>query len=82
MGASKNSEFAQMQGAGKISPRRMYSICKQEIFSRNAAVGMKCGFFEVPIFRYTYPQSYLCLRGFYVWSKFNEPDWSIFDAYQ
>ena len=34
------------------------------------------------IFRYTYPQSYLCLRGFYVWSKFNEPDWSIFDAYQ
>jgi hypothetical protein len=42
-GTSKNSEFAQMQGAGKISPRRIWFICKQEIFSRNAAVGMKWG---------------------------------------
>jgi len=45
MGASENSEFAQMQGvevglAGKprsgcsqkISPRRIWGICKQEIF--------------------------------------------------
>jgi hypothetical protein len=32
-GASKNSEFAQMQGAEKISPRRIWIICKQEIFS-------------------------------------------------
>ncbi len=26
-GTSKNSEFAQMQGAGKISPRRICLIC-------------------------------------------------------
>jgi hypothetical protein len=32
-GASKNSEFAQMQGAEKISPRRIWLICKQEIFT-------------------------------------------------
>jgi hypothetical protein len=32
MGASKNLEFAQIQGAGKILQRRIYSICKQEIF--------------------------------------------------
>jgi hypothetical protein len=31
-GASKNSEFAQMQGAEKISSRRIWVICKQEIF--------------------------------------------------
>jgi hypothetical protein len=33
LGASKNSEFAQMQGAEKISQRRIWIICKQEIFS-------------------------------------------------
>ncbi len=43
----KNAEFAQMQGAGKISPRRIYIICKQEVFSRNAAVEMKSEFLEV-----------------------------------
>jgi hypothetical protein len=32
-GASKNSEFAQMQGTEKISQRRIWMICKQEIFS-------------------------------------------------
>ena len=32
METSKNSEFAQMQGAEKISPRRIWVICKQEIF--------------------------------------------------
>ena len=47
MDTPKNSEFAQMQGAEKISPRRICFICKQEIFSRNAAVGMKSGFLEV-----------------------------------
>ncbi|MCR4302890.1 MAG: hypothetical protein NUV63_01510, partial [Gallionella sp.] len=31
-GTSKNSEFAQMQGAQKISQRRIWMICKQEIF--------------------------------------------------
>ena len=49
MGASKNSEFAQMQGAGKVSQRRIWGICKQGIFLRNAAVGMKSGFLEVPL---------------------------------
>jgi len=33
MGASENSEFAQMQGVEEISPRRILMICKQEIFS-------------------------------------------------
>jgi hypothetical protein len=32
MGASKNSEFALMQDAEKILPRRIWAICKQEIF--------------------------------------------------
>ena len=32
MGASKKSEFAQMQGAEKISQRRICNICQQEIF--------------------------------------------------
>ena len=32
MRASKNLEFAQMQGAEKIPPRRICWICKQEIF--------------------------------------------------
>jgi hypothetical protein len=62
MGASKNLEFAQMQGVEKISPRRIWVICKQEIIlrasatrlaclplCRNAAVGMKSGFLEVPL---------------------------------
>ncbi|TAJ78937.1 MAG: hypothetical protein EPO42_07035 [Gallionellaceae bacterium] len=48
-GVSKNADFAQMQGAEKISPRRIWMICKQEIFFRNAAVGMKYGFLEVPL---------------------------------
>jgi len=48
MGAIKKLEFAQMQGAEKILQRRIWVICKQEIFSRNAAVGMKSGFLEVP----------------------------------
>jgi hypothetical protein len=38
-GASKNSEFAQMQGVGKISPRRICAICKQEIFSTTQQLG-------------------------------------------
>jgi hypothetical protein len=33
----------------KISQRRIWMICKQEIFFRNAAVGMKYGFLEVPL---------------------------------
>jgi hypothetical protein len=44
MGASKNSEFAQMQGAGKILQRSICLICKQEIFFRNTAVEMKYEF--------------------------------------
>ena len=47
MDTSKNSEFAQMQGAEKSSQRRIWMICKQEAFLRNAAVGMKSGFLEV-----------------------------------
>ncbi len=58
MVTSKNSEIAQMQGTGKILapanlkvsllrnfvlPRHICIICKQEIFIRNAAVGMKWG---------------------------------------
>jgi len=39
MGASKNSEFAQMQGAGKISLRRIWLICKQEIFFTTQQLG-------------------------------------------
>jgi len=38
-GVSKNSEFAQMQSAEKISPRRIYLICKQEIFSATQQLG-------------------------------------------
>ncbi len=37
-----------MQGAEKILQRSIRLICKQEIFFRNAAVGMKSGFLEVP----------------------------------
>ena len=39
MGTSKNSEFAQMQGAEKISPRRIWGTCKQEIFSATPQLG-------------------------------------------
>ncbi|MDP1636238.1 MAG: hypothetical protein Q8L69_16340, partial [Gallionellaceae bacterium] len=52
MGISKNSEFAQMQGAKKIcehplrglpaypaSPRRIWVICKQEIFYATRQLG-------------------------------------------
>jgi len=52
MGASENSEFAQMQGvevglAGKprsgcsqkILPRRIWGICKQEIFYATQQLG-------------------------------------------
>jgi hypothetical protein len=38
-GASKNSEFAQMQGAEKISQRRIWVICKQEIFYATQQLG-------------------------------------------
>ena len=38
-----------MQGAEKVSQRRIWGICKQEIFLRNEAVGMKSGFLEVPL---------------------------------
>ncbi|MBI3479168.1 MAG: hypothetical protein HY016_02260 [Nitrosomonadales bacterium] len=34
MGTSKNSEFAQIQGVGKILPRHIYLICKQEIAAK------------------------------------------------
>ena len=47
MGASKKPEFAQMQGAEKVLQRPIWAICEQEIFPRNAAVGMKSGFLEV-----------------------------------
>jgi hypothetical protein len=39
MGTSKNSEFAQMQGAKKISQRRIWVICKQEIFYATQQLG-------------------------------------------
>jgi len=45
MGASKNSEFAQMQGAEKTSQRRICMICKQEIFpatQHNQPLGCGC----------------------------------------
>jgi hypothetical protein len=47
-GTSINPEFAQMQGVEKISPRRIWVICKQKFFLRNTAVEMKSGFLEVP----------------------------------
>jgi hypothetical protein len=37
--ASKNSDFAQMQGAKKIPPRRIWFICKQEIFYATQQLG-------------------------------------------
>jgi hypothetical protein len=48
MGASKNSAFAQMQGAKKISPRRIWMDMSARNFLHNAAVEMKSGFIEVP----------------------------------
>jgi hypothetical protein len=33
MGASKNSEFAQMQGAEKISPRRIWLYVSKKFFA-------------------------------------------------
>lgn len=39
MGTSKNSEFAQMQGAEKNSQRSIWLICKQEIFSATQQSG-------------------------------------------
>ncbi|MGA8149058.1 MAG: hypothetical protein WB870_16005 [Gallionellaceae bacterium] len=38
-GTSKNSEFAQIQGAETISLRRICVICKQEIFSATQQLG-------------------------------------------
>jgi 16S rRNA (guanine966-N2)-methyltransferase len=38
-----------MQGAEKIPPRRICAICKQEIFFSNTVVGMKYGFWEMPL---------------------------------
>jgi hypothetical protein len=48
MGASKNSEFAQMQGAAKFC-RAAYEQYVSKKFCRNEAVGMKCDFLEVSI---------------------------------
>jgi hypothetical protein len=38
-GVSKNSESTQMQGAGKISLRRIWFICKQEIIYATQQLG-------------------------------------------
>jgi hypothetical protein len=38
-GATKNPEFAQMQGDQKISQRRICFICKQEIFYATQQLG-------------------------------------------
>jgi len=38
-GTSKNSEFAQMQGAEKILQRSIWFIYKQEIFSATQQLG-------------------------------------------
>lgn len=43
-GTSKNSKFTQMQGAEKISRRRIYMICKQEIFSATQQLGGNVNF--------------------------------------
>jgi hypothetical protein len=40
MGASKNPEFAQMQSTGIISLRRIFFICKQEIFCEHPLLGL------------------------------------------
>jgi hypothetical protein len=48
MGTSKKPEFAQMQGAKKISAAPHMLDMQARNFLRNAAVGMKCEFLEVP----------------------------------
>ncbi len=53
VGTSKNLEFAQMQGAEKISQRRICIDMLARNFFRNAAVGMKSGFSEVSIFTFS-----------------------------
>ena len=62
-----------MQGAGKISQRRICLICKQEIFPATPQLGfmpfsgMKSGFLEVPIHsldRRTVPFEYLIAFDF------------------
>jgi hypothetical protein len=47
-GTSKNSEFAQMQAAGKNFAAPHMGYMQARNFFRNAAVGMKSGFLEVP----------------------------------
>ena len=37
MGASKNSEFAQMQGAEKISPRRIWLYVSKKLFPQRSS---------------------------------------------
>jgi hypothetical protein len=49
MDASRNSEFAQMQGAKKFSPRRICADMQARKFPSNVAVEMKSGFIEVSI---------------------------------
>jgi hypothetical protein len=44
MGTSKNADFAQMQGAEKISQRSIWMICKQEIFSATQQLGWNMDF--------------------------------------
>ncbi len=38
MGTSKKSEFAQMQGAVKFSPRRIYLYVSKKIFSQRSSL--------------------------------------------
>jgi hypothetical protein len=47
MDASRNTEFAQMQGAKKFLPRRIYADMQARKFLSNAAVEMKSEFMEV-----------------------------------
>jgi hypothetical protein len=49
MGASKNSEFAQMQGVEENFSAPHMGYMQARNFFRNTAVGMKCGFLEAPI---------------------------------
>ena len=46
---SKNSDFARMQGAEKVSPRRICFICKQEIFYATPQLGGNLNFFRRPV---------------------------------
>ena len=49
MGTSKNSDFAQMQGAeNNFAAPHMHDMSARNFF-RNAAVEMKCGFLEIPM---------------------------------